>query len=517
MYSSKQNILQLVALMREFEIRDVVLCPGSRNAPLSKTFAACNFFHCHAVTDERSAGFQAIGMIEATNRPVAICCTSGSALLNIAPSVTEAYYQKLPLLVISADRPAAWIGQMDGQTIVQPEALKNFCTKSIALPEINSDEEEWFCNRLINEALLCLTGESGCVHINIPISEPLFDFSVQELPKVRKINANINRSIYKWESSQKPMIIVGQMLPNNDLDDALRFLVEEKHCVVLCEHLANVNLGISNFNEIDLTPELVPDFLVTIGGHIVSKKLKQFLRKNKPNTHWHISKNGEIADTYQCLTDVLRCSDIASLLISLGEIGTKATADFQNKWIEASKNVVSVSKDYSEEYAVASLLMKMPSDCALQLANSSAVRLALKYALPQNVKVFCNRGTNGIEGSLSAAVGYANASGEKTFLVIGDLSFFYDINSLMSLSEKSNLHILLLNNNGGKIFENLLPMDDDTQKYVAAKGANITAEKWAETIGLTYISAENQSDFDKKIDEFINLKSNVLLELNFVK
>ncbi|MBR6310787.1 MAG: 2-succinyl-5-enolpyruvyl-6-hydroxy-3-cyclohexene-1-carboxylic-acid synthase [Paludibacteraceae bacterium] len=515
MFSVKKNVLQLVALMRAFGIKDVVLCPGSRNSPLTESFAACVDFRCHPVTDERSAGFQAIGIIEETRKPVAVCCTSGTALLNLASAVAEAYYQHLPLLVISADRPTAWIGQMDGQTICQPDALAPFVRKRVNLPEINTDEDAWFCNRLINEALLCLTmPEKGSVHINVPISEPLFDFSAERLPEVRKIDANVNGAICKWQSSRRPMLLVGQHLPDEDLPEALRCLCDSKRCVVLGEHLANVPDVIGNFDDMELTETFAPDFLITIGGHVVSKKLKRFLRTNPPSAHWHISADGAVVDTFKCLTDVLACSDIPSLLISLSELGNNADEKFMNLWKTASAQLSHAGGNSLEEYVTGELLRQMPENSALQLANSSAVRLAQRFALPLGTKVYCNRGTNGIDGSLSAAVGYANVHSGVTFLVVGDLSFFYDMNALISLRKDADLHVMLLNNGGGKIFEKLFDMDENARKFVAGQGEHISAKKWAETVGMAYMSLSGKENTAQVVADFVSRKGNVLLEVN---
>ena len=185
MYSDKKNILQLVALLKEYDIRNIVLCPGSRNAPIVHTLANHPFFQCYSVTDERSAGFFATGLALQSGKPAAVCCTSGTALLNIHPAVAEAFYQQVPLVVISADRPSAWIGQMDGQTLPQPGVFNSLVKKSVNLPEIHTDEDEWYCNRLVNEALLELNHHGkGPVHINIPVSEPLFEITTEELPEV---------------------------------------------------------------------------------------------------------------------------------------------------------------------------------------------------------------------------------------------------------------------------------------------------------------------------------------------
>ena len=314
MYTDKKNILQLVALLKEHSISKIVLCPGSRNSPIVHTLANHPFFTCYSVTDERSAGFFAMGLALHGGKPAAVCCTSGTALLNIHPAVAEAYYQHVPLIVISADRPGAWIGQMDGQTLPQPGVFGSLVKKSVNLPEIHTDEDEWYCNRLVNEALLELNHHGkGPVHINVPISEPLFQFTTPELPKVRVITRYQGLNVYDREyntlierlnSYNKRMIIVGQM--------SLIYLFEKKiskllykHFAWLTEHTSNKTIPgipVKNFDAaIYALPEetqekMVPELVITYGGHIVSKRLKKFLRNNPPKEHWHVSADGEVAD-----------------------------------------------------------------------------------------------------------------------------------------------------------------------------------------------------------------------------
>ncbi|MBR6467528.1 MAG: hypothetical protein IKT16_05170, partial [Desulfovibrio sp.] len=233
MYSVKAHVLELTALLCAHGIEDVVVCAGSRSAPLAHTFASCPRLRCTAMVDERSAAFTALGMCAALKRPCAVCCTSGSALLDMAPAVAEAYYQRLPLLVISADRPEAWIGQMDGQTMVQPGALQNVVRRQVSLPEPKDAESLWHCNRLINEALLALVhGCPGPVHINVPLAEPLYDFGAEALPEVRVIRREQSRKFRlspamraEWQRARRPLIVVGQELAGLGLEAPLKALM----------------------------------------------------------------------------------------------------------------------------------------------------------------------------------------------------------------------------------------------------------------------------------------------------
>ena len=282
MYSDKENVNILTALLVGHGIKHAVVCPGSRNSPIVHNLNACPDIMCYPVTDERSAAFYALGMAQALKQPVVVCVTSGSALLNVAPAVAEAYYQHIPLVVVSADRPSSWIDQLDGQTIPQPDALGRFVRKAVTLPEPHDDETRWYCNRLVNEALIV---RHAPVHINVPISEPLFDYTVAELPAQRKIEclpANISASTLShvarmFMTAKRPLLISGQPM-NPLLDEAVCLVGDDER--------------------------YVPDFVLYIGGSIVSKRLKRFLRKAKET--WIINETGEVTDTFMNLTHIVQ-------------------------------------------------------------------------------------------------------------------------------------------------------------------------------------------------------------------
>ena len=462
MYSDKKNILQLVALLKAHGVRKIVLCPGSRNAAIVHTLANIEDFTCYSVTDERSAGFFAIGLSLQGGGPAAVCCTSGSALLNLHPAVAEAFYQQVPLIVISADRPAAWIGQMDGQTLPQPHVFGTLVKMSVNLPEVHTEEDEWFCNRLINEAILETTHHGkGPVHINVPISEPIYRFTAKTLPEVRVITRYQGLSVYDRDYKElierlnkynKRMVVVGQM--------NLIYLFEKKyvkplykHFAWLTEHLGNQTIPgipIKNFDAAvySMTPErqedMAPEILITYGGHIVSKQLKKYLRNHPPREHWHVAADGKIADLYGCLTTVI-------------------------EW----------------------------------MANSSTVRYAQLFTVPPQVEICCNRGVNGIEGSLSTAIGYAAASSKLNFIIIGDLSFFYDMNALWNQNYGANIRILLLNNEGGEIFHTLPGMDKSSRsrEFITAEHYT-TAKGWAEERGFIYMKVTGEEELEEAMQPF---------------
>ena len=531
MYSDQKSVLQVVAVLRAHGVRRVVLCPGSRNVPLVQAFSTCGDFECFSVTDERSAGFFAIGLALQAQAPVAVCCTSGSALLNLHPAVCEAFYRQVPLVVISADRPAAWIGQMDGQTLPQPGVFGGLVRKAVDLPEVRTGEDEWHANRLVNEALLEVD-HHGCgpVHINVPLSEPLFRFTTPQLPEVRRIVrrdfSDGGQALALFLEKELPrfrkvLVVSGQMSPREAAEVAGS--LPSGRVAWLAEALGNCppdSGAVRGFDSLlyaarqeDLQA-LRPELVITLGGHIVSKRLKKFLRETPSLVHWHVAADGQPADLFRALDTVLEAhpADFCRLLAQAG----CPDGDYPRLWREACARQKQPKVGYSELYAVRRLLEALPSDAVLHLANSSAVRLAELFPLLAGVEVQCNRGVNGIEGSVSAAVGYAALSGRLNLLLVGDLSFFYDMNALWNAYVRPNLRIVVLNNGGGAIFHALPGLDlaGGTRDFVTAThGA--TASGWAESRGFTYLRATDTVSLSASLDGLMDesAPAPVLLEV----
>ena len=527
MYSNKQNVNILTALLISHGVRHAIVCPGSRNAPIVHNLNECPDIHCYPVTDERSAGFYALGMAQALNAPVAVCVTSGTALLNLMPAVAEAYYQHQPLIVISADRPQEWIDQLDGQTLPQPGALGRFVRKTVSLPENDS----WYCRRLANEALLDAMGDDARpVHINVPITEPLFTFDVPELPAVQQVvrtSPTRNYDCLHTEfvegliAARRPMIVFGQTNPYDFEGIDVDFLFS--HVIVLHEALSNFP-HVSHFDEVLYHGQMEPpDFIIHVGDTTVSKRLRHFLRSAKDAVTWRISQSGDVEDTFQNLRGII-VGDPESVLQSLDQKISHRRLngmEYRRQWLtaltEASQHANDYQPAYSQMAAVKCFEEKLSTIhhplSTIHYANSTAIRLANIYAAHY---VWCNRGVNGIEGSLSTAAGFSVVSDEKVFCVIGDLSFFYDQNALWNQNLRGNFRILLLNNGRGGIF-NLLPGLDKSparDPFVAAEH-HTTAEGICRQNNVTYLMATNMEELQQGIDTLLYIESDrpVLLEV----
>ena len=526
MYSNKGNVNILTALLVKHGVRHAVVCPGSRNAAIVHNLNECPHITCYPVTDERSAAFYALGMTDALNEPVVVCVTSGTALLNVTPAVAEAYYRHRPLIVISADRPAAWIGQIDGQTLPQPDALGRFVTKAVTLPEIPSTDDNdaevshWHCNRLVNEALLeAYSGECSPVHINVPITEPLFDFSVEQLPDeriIRRYHPSVEAYCFPSDflddlkHAQRPLVVVGQMPKGTLSDDAIQSLL--KNIAVLSEPLSPIN-GVTHFDEVLASGVAIdlPDFILYVGDTLVSKRLKAFLRKAKDAKVWRANATGTVEDTFQNLQGVL-VGNSETVLQSLSqEMDTISLtgSSYHHQWLTASdevaKHVSASIPSFSQMLAVKCFeerLSQSSESTFVHYANSMAVRLAVLYARHY---VYCNRGVNGIEGSLSTAAGFSSVVRDQVFCVIGDLSFFYDQNALWNVNLKGNLRILLLNNGGGAIFRTLRGLEQSAAQWpLVAAAHHTTAEGICQQCDIYYQRATNEVELQQGLDLLFN-------------
>ena len=535
MYSSKTNVNILTSLLVAHGVRYAVVCPGSRNSAIVHNLNECPEITCVPVTDERSAGFYALGIAQVVHRPVVVCVTSGTALLNLAPAVAEAYYQHMPLVVVSGDRPIQWIDQLDGQTLPQADALGRFVKKAVSLPEVNDDEEQhWYCNRLVNEALN-ETRHHGCgpVHINVPISEPLFEYTVEQLPKERVIQLlapRCNHSLIALEcadqfaAAKKPMVVIGQLSTEELIPQELFMLSQ---CAVVISEPLSVGKGSTNFDEVihvlGDNPAYQPDFVLYLGETLVSKRFKMWLRGLKDVHVWAVTEDGSIRDTTMQLFGVIEGSPadvVEDLVDAVRYKSISSTATFKARWDQATRlaayRAMKFQPDYSQMAAVKYLEEKLGKALYryVHYGNSSAIRLANIFARHY---VFCNRGVNGIDGSLSTAAGCSVVTGdEKVLCVLGDLSFFYDENALWNQNLNGNLRIVVLNNGKGAIFNMLKGLEQSPARDTLVAAAHkTTAQGICKQNNVRYLKATNMEEMQKGIDTVLNKKSNrpILLEV----
>ena len=471
MFYKEDKVNMLIGLLKEYHVENVVLCPGSRNAIIANNILEDGSFNCFPVTDERSAGFFALGLSIGMN-PSAIVVTSGSALLNVAPAIVEAYYQRVPVIVISADRPQEDIGQNVGQTMRQYGALDNYVACSMNLTDAMGDNT-YYHNRLICEALAKSGEYKRPVHINVPLPSPAECEQADDMPAIpyNKIYVpevscdieDIRDVVDEMSSARRPMIVLGQEIATQGLSAELEML--KQSVVVLSEPLSDIYARpYAGF--IDSIPDsMLPDFIVYIGGTTVCRSIYSRLASITNLTVWRVDQAGEFTSPFRRLDGVLRCSAFDFVRIASDRLKMDkpvVNSSYYHEWHEAfgKENQRLMSIDDNMLTAAATVkyfeeqLEDIDYDYYVHYGNSTAVRLACQYAWGHGV--YCNRGINGIEGSLSTAAGHSVIKeNDMVFCVLGDLSFFYDQNALWNNNLSGNLRIIILNDHHGGIFDNV--------------------------------------------------------------
>ena len=519
------------------QIKYIVISPGSRNAPLTIGFANDPYFNCYSIVDERCAAFFALGIAQQRREPVAVVCTSGSALLNYYPAFSEAFYSNIPLVVISADRPSSKIDIGDGQTIRQVNVLANHSAYNANLSdETHSDKSNFYeLNRALNTAI----EEQLPVHINVPFEEPLYLTTEEQYP-FENIVAEIKNPIVNedkatnfvkhWNSSAKKMVLVGVLTPNSVESQYIEWLAKDPSVVVLTETTSNLHHShfipyidkLLTYTEKDptLKESLHPDLLLTFGGLVVSKKIKQFLRSYQPAYHYNVDLHKDY-NSYFCLTAHFK-ADVNTFLKEVTPKLMSVSSNYQQQWLKVKNEIQQTHLEYinqtpfSDLKVYSEVFKSIPNDYIVQISNSSAIRYAQLIKAHPSWKVFCNRGTSGIDGSMSTAIGAAVGSASPTVFITGDLSFFYDSNALWNKYIPQNFRVILLNNQGGGIFR-ILPGDktDSNFEYFFETPHKLTAEHFCKMYNINYQSATNLTDLQRKIGEFYE-KSDVpkLLEVH---
>lgn len=511
-------------------LTDIVISPGSRNAPLTIGFANNSDFTCYSIADERCAAFFALGMAQQTKKPVAVVCTSGSALLNYYPAIAEAFYSQIPLVVISADRPLSKIDIGDGQTIRQENVYANHIIYTANLTEEASQENDL----KIADAITLASVKKGPVHINAPFEEPLYE-TVSELevqPVISETtfedpysDEDLGPYISQWNTAKKKLVLVGVNDPDSIDEAVINHLALDPSVVVMTETTSNLHHP--NFiNNIDtiITPftdedfkDFQPEILLTFGGMVVSKRIKAFLRKYRPKAHWHVDTL-RAYDTFGALTKhfIVQPNDFLNRFLSETVVVSDYNAKAQQlKAIRKEKHDLYLSKiPFSDFTVFDKVIPSLPKNSQLQISNSSAIRYAQLVDIDPSIAVFCNRGTSGIDGSTSTAVGAALASGQETILITGDIGFFYDSNALWNNYIPKNFKIILLNNGGGGIFR-ILPGHQETPVFNTYFETShcLTGEHLAKMYFFDYFSASNETALENGLKEFYESKKPSILEI----
>ena len=552
-------VRSVIQQLLNYGVHHIVISPGSRNAPITVGLTTHTAFTTYSIVDERSAGFFALGLSQQLREPVAVLCTSGSALLNIYPAVSEAYYSRYPLVVLSADRPTYQIDIGNGQTIRQSgvfskhlisetSLLQDITHNRAAIMESNTqqlidvqstlqevkDQQKTIeknNNDNLQKVLSDMISAQGPVHINIPLEEPLYEFSHQDDLTVQQVKGSktpqpkrIGSLESKWNESKRILVVVGTLSPDALDVKSISVLANDPRVVVL--HEITSNLDHDNFiahidrvilpiekqkNSQEIFQSLAPDLLITMGGMVVSKKIKSLLRSYKGVSHHHVGTDRPL-DTYYLGVQHLQI-DPNSFFSDLSSL-SDSKMNYQDQWLQLSRqreiahNSFLANAPFSDLLVFDKIMRAVPKNYLLQWANSSPIRYAQLFPVPIDSQSFCNRGTSGIEGSISTAVGAAVGSDRSTLTITGDLSFFYDANALWNQYIPANFRLIVVNNGGGGIFR-ILPNAKETpsfETYFETKHKR-TAKQMAKQYGLSYQSVRTSIGLRLVLGRFFS-KSN---------
>jgi 2-succinyl-5-enolpyruvyl-6-hydroxy-3-cyclohexene-1-carboxylate synthase len=533
---SKQSVLDLVRVCHSKGVKKVVFSPGSRNAPLIIAFNEHGGFETFSIPDERAAAFFALGMAQQLGETVAIACTSGSAALNFAPAIAEAYYQRIPMLVITADRPPEWIDQGNGQTMRQRNLYQNFIKKSyeINLETLHADEL-WYNVRIFNEAVNETQIEpKGPAHINFPLREPLYNFNIdfgtsdnikiidQYSPPPELSEALLDKLALEWNQSQKKLILCGISKKSEELNQLLITLAKDPSVVVLTETTSNlydenfieqIDRALFAMKESDFE-KYQPDLLLTFGTNIISKKIKFLFRKWQISAHWHIDETDIVIDTYKSLTKHLRC-DLIHFFRAMINRKSLLKSDYSEVWATRNRTIKINHQKFLEHVAWSDFLAyaicldALPLNANLQMANSAGVRYVQLMDKRSDIKYFSNRGVAGIDGCSSTAAGAAWVSRDVTVLVTGDIAFFYDSNALWHPYLNNKLRIIIFNNEGGNIFRIIDGPSETNQLETYFETHHSTkATHIAKAFQIDYHSAKNAEELKSILPVFFEQKQN---------
>lgn len=536
----RQGIKNIPEICAQLGVKKAVIAPGSRNAPLIFAFTAQTDIECLSITDERSAAYFALGISQHSNEPVALVCTSGTAVLNFAPAIAEAYYQNIPLIIFTADRPAELIDQADGQTLRQSNIYGNYIKAAFDLPvETTTAADLLFFDRQVSQALdTAMAFPQGPVQINVPLREPIYTAIPDQHsnPKIIKTCAaqavlskeSLDELQEKWLKYKRKLIVFGVFPKNECLNRLAHQLANEPDVVVLAENLSNIaGEGIitqpeslfSRINSLSNKDNFRPDLLITIGHSVICKQLKVFLRDRMADEQWQIESSLPYVDTYQSLTMVV--PGLATEIFGkmpFGKTKSNYAAVYDNELFKVhqlhNKFLLSAQQALSDLSITTELLQQLPAGAVLHLANSTSVRWTQLFSAREDLTYICNRGTSGIDGSLSTAAGYAYSAKQPTVFLTGDLSFIYDSNGLWNNYITDHFKIVVMNNNGGNIFRFIGDkelMTNSLEFFTTPHQVRI--QSLAEAYGIEYLSCCTLDDLEQSITRLLQSEKATVLEI----
>lgn len=526
MYTNLKNINILISVLKNNNISHVVISPGNSHNAIVRCFEEDCFFTTYNIVDERSAAFFACGLSQEKKCPIALCCTSGTATSNYLTGVTEASRRGMPLVIITGDKNPYYLGQYEDQMIDQSSIFKTVTKYQCTLPMTESDKDLWYSTRVLNEAMLEMNHHGlGPVHINVPIEKGMRgigeDFTIQELPKVNQIHRydwrtdkETFKSIFEEIGDKKILVLCGQDDHISEEEDQLVESISQKYNIVFAVDKIS-NLHGTGTVEISRAVKrngmriatLFPDIVISIAGN-TTLDIKFQLKGSFKGNHWIVNENGRVADPFKKLNKIFEMETL-EFLRRMNSYSACTSNTYLKKWEYEVSCVEIPDFKYSNLYSVQKVMNGMIPNSNFNIANSTTIRIAQYFELAPSIQVYCNRGVNGIDGCVSTFIGQAAASPDKlNYLIVGDLTFFYDMNSIWNRYIGKNVRIMLNNNEGASLFHfnqggGLYP---SLNKNVAAEHF-ATAKGWVESQGFSYLCAHNKEEFDEQLPLFLSNNS----------
>lgn len=524
MYSNLKSVQYLIAGLKTYNISDVVISPGNSHNAIVRSMDEDPFFKTYSIVDERSASFFACGLAQELKRPIAICCTAGTAATNYMTGITEASRRGLPIVVITGDKNQYYLAQYEDQMIDSVSIFKSITRHGCVLPIVETPKDEWYCQRVINETLLELDHHgTGPVHIDVPIEAGMFaireTFTTVDLPVFHKIDrydlSKTSKSIenkFLSLKNKKVLLMFGQddHISRHETE-LLEEIIRKYNCVFATDKLSNLHckgtVEVTRATKnLSMQDELWPDVVISLAGNPAMDYKFKFKNEQKRAEHWIVNQEGRVADPFRKLSAVFEGTTTQFLETMAQYEVQEGESQYYKSWLSAFEKVLIPKFEYSNLYAVKSLMERLPKDCNLNIANSTIIRIAQFFDLDDSIQVYCNRGVNGIDGCVSTFVGQAAASPDTmNFLMVGDLTFFYDMNAIWNRYRGKNIRIMLNNNEGAALFH-----FNQGVKYFPTLNQNVAAEHfatakgWVENQGFIYLSSKNKEEFDRNLEIFLS-------------
>lgn len=524
-YTSEQNILLLIALLKKYNIRKVVASPGATNVTFVSSIQQDSFFEMYSCVDERSAGYMAVGLCEESSEPVLLSCTGATASRNYLPALTEAYYRKLPLIACTSAQDFHNIGHLIAQVINRNNPPNDVVLKSVNISSIDNESDRWFAEIKLNDVLEELFRRGGGpIHINLETKYSL-DYSAKELPKVRKISriTNLTKDLPQLSQGKIGVFVGSHKKWTSEESFALENFAISNNAIVFVDHTSNyhgknaLNYSIKGSQEVHHNE---PSFDVIIHiGEVSGDYYTMRLMKNTKQV-WRVNPDGEMRDTFKKLSFVFEMTEQEfferySSNTDLSSQNLPANSFYEECMAEKNR-LLSLIPDlpFSNIYIAQVLADKIPQNSVLHLGILNSLRAWNLFDLPKSVNVFSNVGGFGIDGCLSSMIGTSLVNKDRLYFgVFGDLATFYDLNVLANRHLGSNLRIMLINNGLGQEFKNYnhpgARFKEKTDDFIAAKGHNgkqspLLMKHFTEDLGFEYLSASNKEEFSIAYPKFLN-------------